>query len=850
MRKPFFSLLLCAVMLCGLISRGLAAASALANDGMHHTKDTVAVIRETNGHYAQYSTLQAAISAVPQGSEATITIVRDISTTGPVTINNGKRITLISDGKDHTISIAPSDPAMPCFDVKHSSILTLGGGSGENGTLTVTNTSACKSICDVWTNTDETYSKLILQSGAVLQAGANTAIRQGIVHTWNANLAMSGGTIDGNSSGGATAEGVNIQESKDAFVMTGGTITNCSANGVHVGKGSFRMTGGKITNCSATGGCVYAAPGGTVHYEGGTIADIVAVIGNTPYPSLHDAIRACESNKAATIAIVKDITLTEPVDITGGRKVAIVSGNGDHTLSFQLDAAKEYCMSVSSASTLTLGGGSGADGILTVTNQSSCTKLVDVWTNESSTAHSALVLREGAVLQAGAGTAIGQSIVHTWHADFAMSGGRIDGNSGNGASASGVVIQETTDRFTLTGGTITACSGSGVHMSAGSFEMTGGTITACSGSGVYMSAGSFGMTGGEITKCSNIRGGGVHLQEGGTAKFTMNGGTIRENEGHFDGGGVYVAGGSFTLDGGLIAKNQAGKNTSYADSNKYLGRGGGVAIFNGARFTMTGGSVTGNVARIQGGGIYFIGADETSNEVWNYEISAGTISDNRLTDTTYGYGGGIYVDKKAALQLTNTLIKGNTATALGGGIWSCRTGDIKIYVTQGGAVYANDAVSGGRKTAGQAGDDIASTVTLPANGFLLLSHHMLGGGANRYSVDGGVTGLTGTALYGYGLGAPDGKTPRYDAAASALVTQTHITKSIALKNVVSEAARAAANREAKLVITGNSASRGGGIGTNGSLIIGTPDPDLETGSLTVKKEVAGNNPETELHPIC
>lgn len=70
----------------------------------------------------------------------------------------------------------------------------------------------------------------------------------------------------------------------------------------------------------------------------------------------------------------------------------------------------------------------------------------------------------------------------------------------------------------------------------------------------------------------------------------------------------------------------------------------------------------------------------------------------------------------------------------------------------------------------------------------------------------------------------------------------------ALKNVPSDGAKAWAEAAAKLTIIGNSASRGGGIGTNGNLIIGTPDPDpsAETGNLTVKKEVAGTDQETDM----
>ncbi len=802
-------------------------------------EDTVAVIEDT-----EYTSLHNAISEVSSGEEKTITIVKDVHLTNHIKLQNGKKITLVAEGK-HTISFdLQGNMNTYCIEVCGSAMLTLGGGNVES-LLTITNTANCRSLVGVWDG-ENGSAKLILKDGAVLRVGKNTTITDGIVNTWQANFEMNGGEIIGTPDSGDKAVGVLIKANGDTFTMNGGTIKNCSASGVYVRNGAFTMNGGEITKCSQMGGSyVHVREGATFTYQGGTVEDVVARIEGKAYHTLHDAIGAVPDNASKTIVIVNDILMTDTVNISKGKKITMISDNGNHTISFNFNDKGKVCFNVSESSKLTFGGGSEENGVLTITNQSDCTKLVDIWTGEGSSNYSELVLKDGAVLKAGEKKTIVQSIVHTWNANFTMDGGKIDGNSNGNATAKGVYIQCAKDTFKMTGGTITNCLGSGVIITGGTFTMTGGTITNCSGSGVYMTNGTFKMTDGKITNCSNDRGGGVHLAENGNATFTLNGGTISENEGKLDGGGVYVAGGEFKLVGGSITKNQAGKDTSYTDSRgQYLGRGGGVAVFNGAKFSMTGGSVTNNIARIQGGGIYLMGPGKTSTNNCEYIISAGKILDNELTDMKYGYGGGIYVDKNVTLNLTNVLIKENTASALGGGIWSCRTGDIKIYVTEGGAVFGNSAANSQDKSS-QAGDDMASTVTFPAEGFLLLSHHMLGGGANRYYVDGGVTGLTGTDLYGYGLGAPDGKTPRYDAATSTLVTDTNIKKSIALKNVASEDAQTNASSAAKLIISGNSASRGGGIGTNGNLIIGKDDSTDETGSLTVRKEITGSGQEPD-----
>ena len=110
-------------------------------------------------------------------------------------------------------------------------------------------------------------------------------------------------------------------------------------------------------------------------------------------------------------------------------------------------------------------------------------------------------------------------------------------------------------------------------------SITGGAPTA-NGGGVYVSGGSFTMEGGSITgNTAADDGGGVYVSGG---SFTLAGGSITGNEAKTSGGGVYVADGSFTLAGGSITGNEA--KTS----------GGGVFVADGKTLTLSGGSVSGN----------------------------------------------------------------------------------------------------------------------------------------------------------------------------------------------------------------------------------------------------------------
>ena len=215
--------------------------------------------------------------------------------------------------------------------------------------------------------------------------------------------------------------------------------------------------------------------------------------------------------------------------------------------------------------------------------------------------------------------------------------------------------------------------------------MTGGTICACttsmtyaglgdSGGGVYVDADCrFTMTGGTIRDNNSYgNGGGVYV----AGTFTMTGGTIRNNNSYGTGGGVYVNGGTFTMTGGTISGNTApagggvdvygGTFTMNGDNAAIRGNtatnfGGGVCLENvsGSKFILKNGAVSGNTAGSFGGGVF----------IWpngTLEMSGGEISDNIATSFD---GGGVTVWDGGALQMTGGSISRNSAPRYGGGVY-------------------------------------------------------------------------------------------------------------------------------------------------------------------------------------
>ena len=146
------------------------------------------------------------------------------------------------------------------------------------------------------------------------------------------------------------------------------------------------------------------------------------------------------------------------------------------------------------------------------------------------------------------------------------------------------------------------------------------------------------------------------------------------------GGGVYVDGGRFTMYGGSITGNKAGSDN-----------GGGVHVrMSGSRFNMVGGSITDNTAS-KGGGVYV-------ESVGQFNMSGGSISKNGATNTDSNCnGGGVYVVRNSSFTMSGGTITDNTAT---GGSSNNNGGG--VYVSNGstfnmsaGNVFGNSSQFGG-----------------------------------------------------------------------------------------------------------------------------------------------------------
>ena len=401
--------------------------------------------------------------------------------------------------------------------------------------------------------------------------------------------------------------------------------------------------------------------------------------------------------------------------------------------------------------------------------------------------------------------------------------------------------------------------------------IVGGGSNGTPGGGIYVDNGTLNISGGVIAANRGSSGGGIFFQNG---TLNISGGAVTGNEvinGHSDnGGGIYVNSGTLNLSGGYVTNNYKACdcNDCQGDVNNTHG-GGGIALANSSVMNMTGGYVTGNYSGLAGGGIYagFFGHNV------RFTMSGGTIAGNcaelgeggglRIAGGTNGViqatskvyitnnitnsnndwgGGGIFVQDKGNLNITNALITDNTAGGYGGGVAACPTGETLITHTDGAAIYEN--IDYGKKMSGGGNDKTADKEVAQKNDTFTSNGHkdyfcVRSGGNNPISL---VTGrMLGDGAANW-TGSSDGK--HITISKTGYATANYLFGLAADPN--SEAIAAAKNA-ARVIITGNQSSiHGGGIMTNGGLILGkreaivtaTPELDIIGTKALLKDGVA------------
>lgn len=369
------------------------------------------------------------------------------------------------------------------------------------------------------------------------------------------------------------------------------------------------------------------------------------------------------------------------------------------------------------------------------------------------------------------------------------------------------------------------------------------------------------MTGGSVEENQATYGGGIYLY-----KTTMNfsGGVVQNNEAKrvIDsayGGAIYSAG------GGIIASGASTIN--FSGDAKVLNNsadevGGGISL--GTRqveeqnkLYMTGGLIDGNIAGASGGGIFIQCRLFNSGKSVAY-ISSGRITNNKMsgtgkTEMAFG-GGGIYVNgfpaswdyegnhyygENGELYLTNAIIRNNMSDWEGAGFAGCPISKTDFFVNNGVAIYGNRVLKESHtikykgKNITYYHRDKGETVYLLSSKFYM-SHS----GQAEYKLD---KRMLGGAPYDWKKVIGSEIIPLPDNELEATLPEN---SELALNS--NDKANELTQALGKVIIEGNySATRGAGIGSNGTIKFGTEAPTTE---VSVEKKWNDNDDEKQNRP--
>ena len=447
-----------------------------------------------------------------------------------------------------------------------------------------------------------------------------------------------------------------------------------------------------------------------------------------------------------------------------------------------------------------------------------------------------------------------------WTRTVSLGGGQAGAIVGSGTSDGQVAIYQTSGTVTMKAGYI--CNfGNAKRPGAEGISASADYDTYYSA--VTIQGGTFNLEGGVLAANRSYSHGGAIYMYGRDCKLVMTGGIISGNYVDRVGGGLYCSssskssgGPSITLSNGYITCNSA---NGYFNGSVRIG-GGGLYLGYRTSLTMTGGYVTGNYSKLEGGGIEAtIEENEAPSNGAKMNISNGYISSNRClkgqgagicinysskctlksenggktyitnnsmqADNMFG-GGGIYVGHRSNMYLYNTLISENTAKHIGGGFSSCFVSNTFVFVDSSVAIFDNyDGGANGKPRDSDAAKDITNyNYTGPA------------GNPDPYPISKAANGHQdvymggNTRIYSAMLGGGD---PKWSGSRDgSRITLNKADQYCTAKTVIgltahpSDADKNNARNAASVYITGNYAARyGGGIMSNGTVYFGYRPPE-------------------------
>ena len=568
--------------------------------------------------------------------------------TGIAATNGGGGIFLANGTLTLNVSTVSNNTANGAAGSGGGIHVSTGGTLNVNGS-TISDNSATRAGGGIEVNAATAVT--VTLEGTTLEGnttGAAPGNGGGLHITGASNATINGGIVRNNT---AASEGGGLWNGSGTMAITGTLITENTASGAAAdqgGGGIYNQSGTlnvlaetTITNNNATG--TSGSGGGILNDVGGKLTVNGALIrGNTS----NRAGGGIEDNAGATgfvtlinVTLDENTTNTNPgnggglhvtgagvVEITGGT----VSGN---------EAGAEGGGLWNGSGTMTI------EGTAIANNTAS-----------------------GDLADQGGGGIYNLSGTVTIDAETEITGNTADGAAGSG----GGILNDVGGKVTINGASITANVS---NRAGGGIEDNGGANGFVKLTDVTLD--------GNTTNTSPGNGGGLHVT--GAGMVTITGGTVSDNEAGAEGGGLWNGSGTMTISGTVIADNTAaGAGADQGGGGIYnlsgtlnlsgdvvisgntatgaAGSGGGLLNDVGGKVTIENTTFTANTSVRAGGAI-----EDNGRDTGFVTIDNVTFTGNNAGNTP-GYGGAVHMTANGNVNITNSIVSGNTAVQ-GGGLW-------------------------------------------------------------------------------------------------------------------------------------------------------------------------------------
>ena len=441
---------------------------------------------------------------------------------------------------------------------KKGTVLNL-GEKGYKGTLTIDGKTSGGFVSVLEGATANMYENVTLQNWTSAGNACVVIMGSDPVTGSKSVFNMYGGVIE-NCSRAVMAD------SGTTFNMYGGEIRNregSRGSGVHVFEATFVMSGGTISGCTANeGGGLYATNQSTITISGGTIS-------------------GCSAGAGGGLYATNSSTITINNGTISGCKASLGAGGGLYAKNKSTITINNGTISGCEAG---VGGGLYVDGsAVTISGGtiSGCEAAINEGGGLYATNQSTITISGGTIsgCKAPSSDKGNGSGLYANKSTINISGGTISGCEGRWG---GGLYAENSSTIEISGGTISGCkvgAGGGLFVDSSTIRISGGIISGCitsdtgNGGGLYAKNSTIKITGGRIENNKAALGGGVALIGKTTFEDSITNWTVIGNEAYATGG----VGGGIKLENGSMDVS-AGSNRIY--NNTADGHGADIFLLN------------------------------------------------------------------------------------------------------------------------------------------------------------------------------------------------------------------------------------------------------------------------------